>query len=136
GAERELWEGMMLCTGGDGPEVDSGPDQMWRMLLTLGELSRRAGRLDGARSFGLQALRHADRVHSPLGRARVHAFLGHVDQTMGRPQHAAEHRRAAADEMRRVGDRRSTAELLLALADPQAVTPGDARAWLKEADQL
>jgi hypothetical protein len=38
--------------------------------------------------------------------------------------------------MRRVGDRRSTAELLLALADPQAVAPGDAKAWLKEADQL
>lgn len=135
-AERELWEGMMLCTGGEGPEIDGGPEVMWKMLLTLGELSKRGGRADAARSFGLQALRHADRVRSPLGRARVHAFLGAVDQTLGRPQHALEHRRAAADEMRRVGDRRSTAELLLALADPQAVAPGDARAWLKEADQL
>ena len=38
--------------------------------------------------------------------------------------------------MRRVGDRRSTAELLLVLADPQAVSAVDARAWLKEADAL
>jgi serine/threonine-protein kinase len=136
GAERELWEGMMLCTGGDGPEVDGGPEPLWRMLLLLGELSRRGGRLDAARSSGLQALRHADRVQSALGRARAHALLGTVDEALRRPQHAAEHRRAAADEMRRVGDRRSTAELLLVLADPQAVSLVDARAWLKEADAL
>jgi serine/threonine-protein kinase len=136
GAERELWEGMMLVTGGEGPELDRGPDPLWRMLLVLGELSRRAGRLESAESCGQQALRHADRVQTPLGRARTHAFLGGVYQALGRPQQAAENRRAAADEMRRVGDRRSTAELLLALADPQAVSALDARAWLKEADQL
>ena len=106
------------------------------MLLLLGDLSRRGGRLDAARSYGLQALKHADRVGSAVARARVHAFLGSVHQGLGRLQHAAEHRRAAADEMRRVGDRRSTAELLLALADPQAVPAPDAKAWLREAEQL
>ncbi len=136
GAERELWEGMMLCTGGDGPEQNTGPDQLWRMLLMLGELARRAGRLDQARSYGLQGLKHADRAGGPLARARSHAFLGAVHHALGRLQHAAEHRRSAADEMRRVGDRRSTAELLLVLADPQAVSAVDARAWLKEADAL
>jgi hypothetical protein len=136
GAEAELWEGMMLITGGEGPEADTGPDALWRMLLVLGQLSRSSGQLDPARSYGLQALRHAARVGSPLARARAHAFLGVIHQELKQPPQAAEHRRAAAEEMRQVGDRRATAELLLALADPQAVARGDARAWLKEADAL
>jgi hypothetical protein len=135
-AERELWEGLMLVTGGDGPETARGPEQLWRLLLQLGELARRGERLESARGYGIQALRHASRSTSPLARARAHAFLGTVHQGMGKPQHAAEHRRSAAEEMRRVGDRRSTAELLLAMADPEAVGPGDARAWLEEADAL
>jgi serine/threonine-protein kinase len=136
GAERELWEGIMLVTGGDGPEATAGPEALWRMLLQLGDLSRRSGKLDQARSYGMQALRHADRVGSALARAKTHAFLGTVHQGLARPQQAAEHRRSAAEEMRRVGDRRSTAEMLLALADPQVVPGPDAKAWLKEADQL
>src|SRR5207248_8954540 len=63
-AERELWEGLMLCTAGDGPEAERGPEPMWRMLLVLGELTRRSGDLVGARSYGLHALRHAQRVSS------------------------------------------------------------------------
>ena len=136
GAEAELWEGMMLITGGEGPEADTGPDALWRMLLVLGQLARRGQQLDSARSYGLQALRHAARIGSALARARAHAFLGVVHQELKQPQHAADHRRSAAEEMRQVGDRRSTAELLLALADPQAVAKVDARAWLKEADAL
>jgi tetratricopeptide (TPR) repeat protein len=135
-AEAELWEGMMLVTGGDGPEADKGPDALWRMLVTLGQLSSRARQLDPARSYGLHALRHANRIGSGLARARVHAFLGVVHEELGRAREAAEHRRAAADEMREIGDRRSTAELLLQLAGPQSVPKGDARAWLEEADVL
>ena len=135
-AERELWEGLMLCTGGDGPESARGPDQLWRILLLLGDLARRSGRLEVARSYGQQALKQSERAGGPLGRARAHAFLGAVHQTLGQQQRAAEHRRAAAEEMRRVGDRRSTAELLLAMADVNTVAREDARAWLKEADQL
>jgi tetratricopeptide (TPR) repeat protein len=135
-AERELLEGMMLVTGGDGPDAESGPEVLWRVLLELGNLARQAKKLDVAHSYGLSALRHADRVGSTLARARVHAFLGLVHHALGKAQNATEHRRQAVGEMRQVGDRRSTAELLLMLADPQAVPKPDARAWLKEADQL
>ena len=134
-AERELWEGLMLVTAGDGPEADRGPEPMWRLLLSLGELTRRAD-LPSARSYALHALRHADRVDSPIGRGRTHAFLAELHAELGWPQHAVEHRRQAVDELRRVGDRRSTAELLIALADPPGASVVDAKAWLTEADAL
>ena len=38
--------------------------------------------------------------------------------------------------MRRVGDRRTTAELLIALADPEGASAVEAKAWLEEADAL
>jgi hypothetical protein len=135
-AERELWEGLMLCTAGDGPEADRGPEPMWRMLLVLGELTRRAGDLVGARSYGLHALRHAQRVASSLGAARANAFLGQTEDALGEPRHAAEHRRLAVEQLRRIGDRRTTAELLLALANPAGASLIDMRAGLREAENL
>jgi hypothetical protein len=55
---------------------------------------------------------------------------------LGSTEHAVEHRRQAVDELRRVGDRRSTAELLIALADPEGASVVEAKAFLKEADVL
>jgi tetratricopeptide (TPR) repeat protein len=135
-AERELWEGLMLVTAGDGPEAERGPDPMWRLLLALGELARTAGDYPGARSYGLHALRHAARVDSPVGRGRVHTFLGEVEDMLGGAEDAIEHRRLAVDELRSVGDRRTTAELLIALAGPEGASAVDAKAWLTEADAL
>ncbi|HXU74238.1 MAG TPA: protein kinase [Polyangia bacterium] len=135
-AERELWEGLMLVTAGDGPEAERGPEPLWRMLLALGELARDAGDFPGARSYGLHALRHAARVDSPVGSGRVHRFLAEVHEMLGFADHAIEHRRSAVEELRRVGDRRSTAELLIALADPEGASAVEAKAWLKEADVL
>jgi hypothetical protein len=117
----------MLCTAGDGPAIGFGPEPMWRMLLVLGDLTRRAGDLRGARSYGLHAVRHAARVASGLGVARAHAFLGQTEDALGEARNAAEHRRLAVEQLRRVGDRRTTAELLLALATP---------AGLREAESL
>jgi tetratricopeptide (TPR) repeat protein len=135
-AERELWEGLMLVTSGDGPEAERGPEPLWRMLVALGELAREAGDFPGARSYGLHALRHAARVDSPVGIGRVHRFLAEVHEMLGLGQNAVEHRRLAVEELRRVGDRRSTAELLIALADPQGASAVEAKAWLHEADVL
>jgi hypothetical protein len=107
------------------------------MLLALGDLARGGGDFAGARSYGLHALRHADRVESPVGRGRVHTFLAEVHEKLGDAPQAIEHRRLAVEELRRVGDRRTTAELLIALADdPDASSAVDAKAWLKEADAL
>jgi serine/threonine-protein kinase len=135
-AQRELWEGLMLCTAGDGPEADRGPEPMWRMLLGLGELSRRGGDFSGARAYGLHALRHAERVASRLGLARAHAFLGGIDDALGDLRRAADHRRLAVEELRRIGDRRTAAELLLALANPAGASVVDMRAGLREAETL
>ncbi|HZS42005.1 MAG TPA: protein kinase [Polyangia bacterium] len=135
-AEHELNEGILLCTGGDGPKAENGPEPLWRMLLQLGELMRRTHRLDDARRYGEDALRQASRLDSAFARGRVHAFLGAIEAEQGKPAVAAEHRRRASDEMRRIGDRRSTAELLLALADPATAPRAEARAWLTEADAL
>ncbi|HEX9102797.1 MAG TPA: hypothetical protein VF997_11370, partial [Polyangia bacterium] len=135
-AESELWEGLMLVTAGDGPEAERGPEPLWRMLLALGELARVAGDLAGARSYGLHALRHASRVDSPVGSGRVHTFLAEVNDTLGEAHDAVEHRRLAVEEHRRAGDRRTTAELLIALADPEGASAVEARAWLAEADAL
>jgi tetratricopeptide (TPR) repeat protein len=136
GAERELWEGVLLSTGGDGPQAENGPEPLWRMLLAIADLTGRRGRFDEARALGEHALRHASRVESALGRGRAHAFLGHVHEALKQPKSAAEHRWRAADEMRRLGDRRTTAELLLQLVDPESTPKPQARAWLAEADAL
>src|SRR6185312_9719644 len=106
-------------------EAKEGPEPLWRMLITLAELARRAGHQENARRAGAQALHHAERVQSSLGRARAHTLLGAIEHALGQADRAAEHRRAAATEMRRVGDRRSTAELLITLADPKAMPMGD-----------
>jgi hypothetical protein len=136
GAERELWEGLMLVTSGDGPEAERGPETMWRLLLALAELSRHDGQLQGARSYALHALRHAERVDHPVGRARSHALLAELHEELGYAQQATEHRRSALEVLRRMGDRRTTAELLIALANPRGASAVDARAWLTEADAL
>ncbi len=135
-AERELWEGLMLVTAGDGPEADRGPEPIWRLLLALGELARAAGDCPGGHSYGLHALRHAERVDSPVGRGRAHRFLAELDDLLGHTRDAVEHRRLAVEELRRVGDRRTTAELLIALADPEGASAVEAKAWLAEADVL
>src|SRR5262249_38316759 len=107
------------------------------MLILLGELARRQGKLEEARAHGVQALRHAELGGDrPLPRARAHAFLGSIDQALGQKRRAAHHRRSAAEAMRLVGDRRATAELLLQLAGPQTVGAKDARTWLAEAGAL
>jgi serine/threonine-protein kinase len=136
GAYRELEEGLLLCTGGDGAEAQGGPEPVWRMVLKLADLRRAVGRMDEAVRLAGHALRHAERTQSPLAKARVHAFLGLLPQGAAREQQAVAHRRAAIDVLRRVGDRRSTAELLIALADPSEINVSDVRAYLLEADAL
>jgi hypothetical protein len=135
-AAAELDEGVTLCTGGDGPEGERGPEPTWRMVLRQAELAALRGRATEATSLAGFALKHAGRVHSALGKARVHAFLGTAEERAGRPAEAATHRRAAVTELRHLGDRRTTAEMLIALAEPAGVGSPDVRAWLTEADAL
>jgi serine/threonine-protein kinase len=135
GAERELWEGLMLCTSGDGPEGSSGPEPVWRMLISLGQLALQGARSDDAVRLGQDAVRHAERLGVPLGRARSRTFLAIAYEAAWKPREAAAERRLAAEEMRRAGDRRGTAELLITLAE---ANKGDkaVQAWVQEAETL
>jgi hypothetical protein len=135
GAERELWEGLMLCTAGDGPEGDTGPEPVWRMLIALGNLALASGRADEAVHSGKHSLRHAERLRHALGRARARTFLASALDAAKKPSEAAEQRRLAADELRKAGDRRGTAELLITLAEANR-TDKAATAWVEEAEDL
>ena len=59
------------------------------------------------------ALFHAQRVRSRLGAARVQQLLASLCDKAGLGGKAERYRQAAITEMRNLGDRRATAELLL-----------------------
>jgi hypothetical protein len=59
------------------------------------------------------ALFHAQRVRSRLGAARVQHLLAQLCEKTGLGGKAERYRHAAISEMRSLGDRRATAELLL-----------------------
>jgi hypothetical protein len=68
------------------------------------------------------ALFHAQRVRSRLGAARVQHLLAQLCDKTGLGGKADRYRQAAINEMRSLGDRRATAELLLN-DTPAARTP-------------
>jgi len=59
------------------------------------------------------ALFHAQRVRSRLGAARVQQLLATLCEKVGLGNKAERYRAAAISEIRGLGDRRATAELLL-----------------------
>jgi tetratricopeptide (TPR) repeat protein len=116
-ALRELMEGCMLCTaGGDALSGLEGPPILWRLLLKLAEIHGLRADPQTAIRYGQAALKHAERVGSPVGRARAHELLADLLMVAGRPGPSREHRLQAVEAMRHLGDRRSTAKLLLDLA--------------------
>jgi len=158
-ASAELEEGLALCTGGEGARAGQGPSKLWRLLLKLAEMrvlalgplatgtgprgeSRwREGESDGARlalDAAHGALRHAKAAQSLVGQARSHELLSELHAQLNLPARAAEHRLAAIAAMKSLGDRRSTAQLLLRLAsDDLAAGASDrAKSHLEEAREL
>ena len=135
-AIEELEEGVAICTGGEGLFAESGPPVLWRILLKLAEIhnARREGAL--ALRFGDGALRHARRVRSPVGQARAHELLADIHGTAGRGPESAGHRMEAIDAMRSLGDRQSTAKLLLDLAGAEITVGAADRARPRLAEAL
>jgi len=118
GARRELEEGIDLVTAGEGMTARSGPPEMWRLLVRLAQLASGAGDHARALAIGEHALAHARRVASRLGSARIQVMLATECDRLGDPAKGHDFRQRAIDELRQLGDRRSTAELILSVVAP------------------
>ena len=109
-------------------------DPLWRVLRTKAQLVNQLGDRYRALRLAEAALVHAQRAKSRLGNARVQALLASLCEQSGLSGKADRYRAAAIQQMRELGDRRATSELLLILAlDP---LKGASLAQLQEAATL
>jgi serine/threonine-protein kinase len=112
-ANRELVECVDLATLGEGFTATDGPQSFWRVLRAQAQMVDTAGDSYRALRLAEAALFHAQRVRSRLGAARVQQLLAALCDKAGLGGKAERYRQAAITEMRSLGDRRATAELLL-----------------------
>jgi serine/threonine protein kinase/tetratricopeptide (TPR) repeat protein len=140
----ELNEGLDMCTLGDGPRA-SVDVSMWRYLLTAAELHEKADssqssgdKLRNARTWAEHALFQAERRSEELGQMRAHETLGRLLRALGQPMLAEQHVGRGLELSRNLGDRRTSAELLLLRAELRnaAGRPDEARRCLDEALRL
>ncbi len=109
----ELVECIDLVTLGEGFSATVGPDVFWRILRAQSQLVDSAGDSYKALRLAEAALFHAQRINSRLGAARVQQLLSQLCEKAGLGNKADRYRQQAITEMRSLGDRRATAELLL-----------------------
>lgn len=112
-ALRELVECIDLATLGEGFTAIDGPEPFWRILRAQAQMIDNQGDSYRALRLAEAALFHAQRVRSRLGAARVQQLLATLCDKAGLAGKAERYRAAAIQEMRTLGDRRATAELLL-----------------------
>jgi serine/threonine-protein kinase len=113
GANRELVECIDLATLGEGFTTLDGPESFWRLLRAQAGIVDTSGDSYRALRLAEAALFHAQRVRSRLGAARVQQLLATLCEKVGLGNKAERYRAAAISEIRSLGDRRATAELLL-----------------------
>ncbi|HVH98046.1 MAG TPA: protein kinase [Enhygromyxa sp.] len=133
----ELNEGLDMVTLGDGPRATIDVS-MWRYLLAAAELHERAGDLRMARVWVEHALFQADRRSEELGQMRGHEALGRLLRAIGQTMLAEQHIGRGLELARKLGDRRTSAELLLARGDLRGAAgrPDEARRCAQEALRL
>ncbi|MDQ3365706.1 MAG: protein kinase [Myxococcota bacterium] len=112
-ALHELVECIDLATLGEGFTAIDGPEPFWRILRQQAQMVDNSGDAYKALRLAEAALFHAQRVRSRLGAARVQQLLAQLCDKAGLGGKAERYRLAAINEMRSLGDRRATAELLL-----------------------
>jgi len=112
-ALNELVECIDLATLGEGFTAIDGPEPFWRILRAQAQMIDNSGDSYRALRLAEAALFHAQRVRSRLGAARVQQLLASLCDKAGLGNKAERYRAAAITEMRSLGDRRATAELLL-----------------------
>jgi tetratricopeptide (TPR) repeat protein len=113
GALRELVECIDLVTLGEGEAAIDGPEPFWRILRAQAQLVDNTGDSYKALRLAEAALFHAQRVRSRFGTARVQQLLAQLCDKAGLGGKAERYRQQAINEMRSLGDRRATAELML-----------------------
>jgi eukaryotic-like serine/threonine-protein kinase len=112
----ELAQAIDVLTLGEGLERATGPERLWRVGLALAERLAAAGRLAEARQAAGQALSFATQGGWPWARGRLFAILADLSEQVGDRAAALRYRASAIEEMQILGDRRTTAELLIATA--------------------
>ncbi len=120
-ARQELRECIDMVTMGEGLAATDGPLTLWLVLHLKAQLTQTLGDSYRALRLAEAALVHVTRSHSRVGVARVQAMLADMCERAGLTSQAVQYRTAAVDEMRTLGDRRSTAELLRAELPAQAL---------------
>lgn len=113
-AVKELEEGVDIVTVGEGGSANLAPKRFWRILLRLAPLYNSIGKPEKALETAHYALKHALTSKSVIGQARARATLASILESMGQHEKASTFRKRAISDMRALGDRRTTAELLLA----------------------
>ena len=121
---------------GCGPRSPRAPINMWKLVLKLAQLAAADGDMSRSAEHAEVALAQAQRAGSAAGNARARALLATAYEKLGNHILAERHRRGAVDEMRKLGDRRGTAELLLYGASSGRTLMKIAPEVLKEAREL
>ncbi len=109
----ELQQGVDVITLGEGLPHVGGPSGLWRIGLHIAERQFELHRVVEATASATAALEQARREQSARGRGRLSALLACILESAGESAAAMRHRSNAIDVLRKLGDRRSTAELLL-----------------------
>ncbi len=109
----ELAQAVDVITAGQGLPVGDAPEKMWYLGLNLAERLLHRQQATRARDVAVASLEQAGRAGSARGRARLSALLSRIYDSLGEHAVALRHRANAIDLMRQLGDRRSTAELLI-----------------------
>jgi tetratricopeptide (TPR) repeat protein len=112
----ELVQAIDVLTMGEGLERATGPERLWRIGLALAERLAASGRLAEARQAASQALSFARQGGWPWARGRLYALLAELSERAEDRAAALRYRACAIEEMQVLGDRRTTAELLIATA--------------------
>ncbi|MEZ4365152.1 MAG: protein kinase [Kofleriaceae bacterium] len=112
GARRELAEGLDIVTFGEGTTAAGGPSNLWQLIKRKAMIVAALGDFTRALALGEAALAQAQRVEARVAVARTATLLVQLAEHGGQRPLAEHYRRLAVTEMRSLGDRRSTAELL------------------------
>src|SRR5690606_38289281 len=111
---------------------------LWRYLLVAVDFHERAGDLRMARTWAEHALFQAERRNEELGQMRSHEAIGRLLRAIGQATLAEQHIGRALELSRKIGDRRTSADLLLARGELRnaAGRPDEASRCAQEALRL